>query len=133
MGWLIFSLVIFVVCVVLLTLNDTQDWDSEVVGTAGAFLGLCSFIAAVVLSAYVVDTKDSADVTVASYNNVVEITNELGVPSDAVVEKILDLNETIIDHRVRSESFWTKGLYSKDVAALPLLEVPEVMKNIEYD
>ena len=82
-----------------------------------------------------IDVKDDANVTIAKYNNVVELTQDLGVPSDIIMEKALNLNETILNHRVRSESFWTKGLYSKDIATLPLLEVPEIMKEmpIDYD
>lgn len=133
MGWLILSLALFILSVVLLAIDWKKNWDSVAIEMPGLFTALVGLAASVIIAICMIDVKDSANVTIAEYNNIVELTNDLGVPSDALMEKTIKLNETILDHRIRLESFWTKGLYSEDVAALPLLEVPEVMKNVDTD
>jgi len=135
MGWLILSIIIFIVCIVVNTLDEINCWQSDFIEYAGLVMGSASFAASFILIACMIDTKNSAKVTIDMYDNIVELTQELGVSSDAIMEKTLKLNEEILEHRVRVNKFMTKGLYSKDVANLPLLELPEIMKDIpiEYD
>lgn len=133
MGWLIITIVILAACTTLAVLNENRGWDNmaiDVCSTAGAF---CSLLVSVVLIVCIAQHNREGRAKIEEYSNTVELIQELKVPSDAVTEKIFDLNETIIKNRVHANSFWTKGLYSKKVGALPLLDLPEVMTELPID
>ena len=138
MGWLIITIVLLVLGLFLFWWSEKLD-QSETVGTVASFLGvfitLCSLTAAGVLTVCLVSEKSDAQVAVDQYNNTVELIQDLGVPSEAIMTEIIKTNDKILEHRVKSNKFMTKGLYSKKVAALPLLEIPEVMKvsPIDYE
>lgn len=133
MGWLILSIIILIVCIVFNTLNEINCWQFDFIEFVGVVIGSASFAASFILIACMIDSKNSAKVTIDMYDNIVELNQELGVSSDAIMEKTLELNEEILEHRVRVNKFMTKGLYSEDVANLPLLELPEIMKDIPID
>lgn len=133
MGWLILSIIVFIACIVFNTLNEINYWQFDLIEFVGPVIGFVSFAASFILIACMIDSKNSAKVTIDMYDNIVELTQELGVSSDAIMEKTLELNEEILEHRVRVNKFMTKGLYSEDVANLPLLKLPEIMKDIPID
>ena len=138
MGWLIVIIALLILGLFLFWYSAKPN-QSETVETVVGFLGvsitLCSFIAIGALVVFLVSEKSDAQVDVDQYNNTVELIQDLGVPSEAIMTEIIKTNDKILEHRVKSNKFMTKGLYSKKVAALPLLEVPEVMKvsPIDYE
>ena len=136
MGWLIITIALLILGVFLVVISDELDcrW-SDVTGFFGAFITLISFSSVLILIIFLVSEKTEDQVTIDRYNNTVELIQDLGVPSEAIMTEIIKTNDKILEHRVKSNKFMTKGLYSKKVAALPLLEMPEVMKvgPIDYE
>lgn len=138
MGWLIIAVAFLVIGIFLFRYSQKLD-PSRTVETVIEFLGIfiipCSFTVTVVLTACLISEKSDAQVVVDQYNNTVELIQDLGVPSEAIMTEIIKTNDKILEHRVKSNKFMTQGLYSKKVAALPLLEIPEVMKvsPIDYE
>lgn len=138
MGWLIIIIIFLVLGIFIFWYGEKPDQSETVetvVGTLGMFIALVSFTAVVVLVIFLVSENSDAQVDVDQYNNTVELIQDLGVPSEAIMTEIIKINDKILKYRVKSNKFMTKGLYSKKVAALPLLEIPEVMKlgPIDYE
>lgn len=136
MGWLIITIVFLVLGLFFVVIgNQDNSCLSETLGMFGAFTTLVSLSITLVLICIMVSEKTDTQVTIDQYNNTVELIQDLGVPSEAIMTEIIKTNNKILEHRVKSNKFMTKGLYSKKVAALPLLEIPEVMKvgPIDYD
>ena len=123
MGWLIVSLVFTIVG--FFVAHKCDGYRQEFVEFFSGFTGAISAIVAVILSVVIVSSRPDSKVFVEKYDNFVALVNTVEEPSEAVIEEILDINEDIIRHRIKSNNFMTKGLYSKDVAELNLLEVPE--------
>ena len=135
MGWLVITIAFLVLGLFLFWYSEKLDQFEIVIEFLGVFITLCSFIAAVILAICLVSEESDTQVDIDQYNNTVELIQDLGVPSEAIMTEIIKTNDKILEHRVKSNKFMTKGLYSKKVAALPLLEMPEVMKvgPIDYE
>ena len=136
MGWLIITIVFLVLGLFFVVIGNQNDYcGSETLGMLGAFTTLVSLSITLVLICIMVSEKTDTQVTIDQYNNTVELIQDLGVPSEAIMTEIIKTNDKILEHRVKSNKFMTKGLYSKKVAALSLLEIPEVMKvsPIDYE
>lgn len=136
MGWLIVTIILLGLGIFLVVISDKLDYRlSDLTGILGVFTTLISFLIALILIFCLVSEKTYDQVTIDQYNNTVELIQDLGMPSEAIMTEIIKTNDKILEHRVNSNKFMTKGLYSKKVAALPLLEIPEVMKEgpIDYE
>jgi len=136
MGWLIIAILFLILGIFLVVISDKLNyrWD-ETICFLGVSTTLISFFTALILICFMISEKTEDQVTIDQYNNTVELIQNLGVPSEAIMTEIIKTNDKILEHRVKSNKFMTKGLYSKKVAALPLLETPEVMKvsPIDYE
>jgi len=129
MGWLIVTIILLGLGIFLVVISDKLDYLlSDLIDILGIFTTLISFSIALILIFCLVSEKTYDQVTIDQYNNTVELIQDLGVPSEAIMTEIIKINDKILEHRVKSNKFMTKGLYSKKVAALPLLEIPEIMK-----
>lgn len=133
MGWLIVTLILCILFTTLNILDEKYDWDNTTLEACSVIGAAASFTATLIILLCMVDLKGDAKVKIEDYNNTVELVQTLGVPSDAVMQKTLDLNQMITRNKVRSHNFWTLGLYSKEVGALPLLEIPESMKKLPIE
>ena len=133
MGWLIILSIIALICAILLVLNNHFNWDSlgiECVSAMALFFILPGSIAIV---ASICDVKSESEIVLTEYQNLQEASTIVIVPSDALLEDILDMNNKISKHKVRYNKFMTKGLYSEDIANLEYLSIPEPFLNIEIE
>lgn len=131
MGWLIISIVITIVSIVLVILDSKFYWDCTVLEILSIWGMLCGLIAIVLLCGIMIDTKSAEQLFIGEYNMAYEYSE---TPCDPVICKVIEINDKILENQVYSEKFMTKGLYSKEIAALPLLPVPDTMQYpIEYD
>lgn len=138
MGWLIITIAFLVLGIFLFWYGEKPDQFEiveTIVGSLGLFITIGSAVATAVLVVFLVSEESDAQVDIDQYNNTVELIQDLGVPSEAIMTEIIKTNDKILEHQVKSNKFMTRGLYSKKVAALPLLEIPEVMKvgPIDYE
>lgn len=122
MGWLIVTLVLAVALIFV----SVKSYDDTPVDVLSGTCGFTSALAAVIIICCMVDVKPDAKAFIEKYDNFVTLANSVKEPSDAVIKEIIDINERILEHRTRSKNFMTRGLYSKDIAELNLLEVPEI-------
>lgn len=120
MGWLIVTLIILVVSVILYhNYCDTSElW--EFVGVMG---GLMSTMTAVLLIVFMVIGTTEEQVFREQYNKTVELVQSSEIAPEAVAERVFDINDHIITHKIKSRKFMTKGLYSRETGQLPLLKV----------
>lgn len=138
MGWLIITIAFLVLGIFLFWYGEKPDQFEiveTIIGSLGLFITIGSAVATAVLVVFLVSEESDAQVDIDQYNNTVELIQDLGVPSEAIMTEIIKTNDKILEHQVKSNKFMTRGLYSKKVAALPLLEIPEVMKvgPIDYE
>lgn len=122
MGWLIVTLVLMGIGIFLV--HKYGNWDS-MLQPDGIWISLVGFTVASVLIVCMSDLKPYSEKFIEKYDNLITLTHSVQEPSDAIIEEIIETNDEIISHRVRSKNFMTKGLYSKDIAELNLLEIPE--------
>lgn len=120
MGWLIVTLIILIVSVILYrNYCDTSDlW--EFVGVMG---GLMSTMVAVLLIVLMITGATDEKVFREKYNKTVELVQTSEIAPEAVAERVFDINDHIITHKIKSRKFMTKGLYSRETGQLPLLKV----------
>lgn len=130
MGWLILIIVIFIIALIV---SIKADYEHEGIQFCSGILVCFSVIGILAISCFFIDVKPDEETTLLKYENLKTISNDLGVPSEATLEEIVSLNKKICDHKIYANSFMTKGLYSKKVGELPLLEVPEIMKVSPVD
>jgi len=133
MGWLILVLVIFIVAFIVTI--KTDDYRYEGIQIASGFIAFSSVIGIFIIACFLLDTKSDEKATLLKYENLKTISNDLGVSSETTLEEIISMNKKICDYKIYANRFMTKGLYSKKVGELQLLEVPEIMKvsPIDYE
>ena len=131
MGWLIITLCLTAIFTVISIIGNKNHKDGiEMLGFVGStILGGISLGLVAVLIASPAGFKKM----VAEYKQLQKTEIVTVVPSEALMEKVLDMNNTIISHKVKVNRFLTKGLYSKDIAALELLPVPEPFMDVEIE
>lgn len=133
MGWLILVLVIFIVAFIVTI--KTDDYRYQGIQIASGSIAFVSVLGIFIITCFLLDTKPNEKATILKYENLKTICNDLGVPSETTLKEIVSMNKKICDHKVYANDFMTKGLYSKKVGKLPLLEIPEIMKvsPIDYE
>ena len=125
MGWLIVSLALMAISAVIAFLAESKWDESFGLDMVSSLVSACSFLAALLLAIFLVSTPADEKAFIEKYNNKVEIIQNVKAPSEEVIEEIFDVNGYILNEKVKSARFMTKGLYSKKVGELPLLEIPE--------
>ena len=133
MGWIIVFSVIALICVLLLVLDNHFDWDSTGVEGFGALFLIFSLMGIAGTVACVCDVKSESEIVLTEYQNLQEASTITVVPSEALLEDILDMNKKISEHKVRYNKFMSKGLYSEDIANLEYLPIPEPFLNVEIE
>lgn len=120
MGWLIVTLIILIVSVILYhNYCDTSElWEFT------SFMGvLVSSMTAGLLIVFMIIGTTDEKVFREQYNKTVELVQSSEIAPEAVAERVFDINDHIITHKIKSRNFMTKGLYSRETGQLPLLKV----------
>lgn len=135
MGWLILIIVIFIIALIVSIKTESASYEYEGLQSSCACLAFFSAVGILILAGCFFDTKSDAEATILKYENLKTISSDLGVTSETTLEEIISMNKKICNHKIYANRFMTKGLYSKKVGELPLLEVPEIMKvsPIDYE
>lgn len=133
MGWIIILSVVITICTLLLVLDCDLDWDSIGVESLSALFLIFSSLGIAGIVTSICDVKPESEIVLTEYQSLQEASTTIIVPSEALLEDILDMNKKISKHKVRYNRFMTKGLYSEDIANLEYLPIPEPFLNVEIE
>ena len=134
MGWLIVFGIAIIISIALMIL-DKYCWDTIFIEGSGFILLWFAAFCATAIVLEMCDVKYDTIETISEYESLQYSTAITVVPSEALLQNILDMNKKISKCRTRANNFMTKGMYSEEIANLEYLPIPESFLNVEigYD